>query len=47
MTNTIALWLGVVLVLAIGADLLANEGEVLMFLARKALEFQEWVTFWR
>jgi hypothetical protein len=46
-TNTIALYLGGVLVLAIGADLLANDGAALVFLMRKFLVLVEWVAFWR
>ncbi len=47
MTNTIALYLGAALALAIGADLLANEGAALMFTLRKFVDLVEWVAFWR
>jgi hypothetical protein len=47
MTNTIALYLGIGLVLAIGLDIVANDGHALMFLARKFLALVEWVAFWR
>jgi hypothetical protein len=47
MTNLIALFIGVVLALAIGADLVANDGNALMFLARKFLDLVDWVVFWR
>jgi hypothetical protein len=47
MTNTIALGIGLALVAAIGADLLANDGAALMFTARKFLSLVEWVAFWR
>jgi hypothetical protein len=47
MTNTIALFLGLLLVAAIGLDLLANDGAALTFLARKFLRLVEWVAFWR
>lgn len=47
MTNQIALWLGGVLVVAIGADILANEGAAVMFLLRKFLDLVDWVEFWR
>jgi hypothetical protein len=47
LTNTIALYLGGVLLLAIAADLLANDGSALMFSMRKSVELVEWVAFWR
>jgi hypothetical protein len=47
MTNTIALFLGLFLLAAIGLDLMANDGEALLFLARKFLHLVEWVAFWR
>ncbi|MDP3263412.1 MAG: hypothetical protein U1E06_20295 [Tabrizicola sp.] len=47
MTNTIALYLGAALALAIGADILINDGVGLMFLVRKFLDLVEWVVFWR
>ncbi|WP_431299761.1 hypothetical protein [Tabrizicola sp. BL-A-41-H6] len=47
MTNTIALYLGAALTLAIGADILINDGVGLMFLVRKFLDLVEWVVFWR
>ena len=46
MTNTIALWIGLVLVAAIIADLALNGGSAMMFLARKFLDLIEWVDFW-
>jgi hypothetical protein len=46
-TNTIALYLGVFLVLVLGADLLANDGAAVMFVMHKFLDLVEWVAFWR
>lgn len=46
MTNTIALWIGLILTAAITADLALNGGSALMFLARKFLDLIEWVDFW-
>lgn len=46
MTNQIALYLGLVLLAAIGLDLLANDGAALGFLARKFLNLVDWVEFW-
>lgn len=47
MTNTIALYLCMILLAAAGLDLLANDGAALFFLARKFLALVEWVVFWR
>jgi hypothetical protein len=46
LTNTIALWLGILIVAAIIADLTLNGGVALVFLARKFLDLIEWVDFW-
>jgi hypothetical protein len=46
LTNTIALWLGLILLAGIVADLALNGGSALMFLARKFLDLVEWVDFW-
>ncbi len=46
MTNTIALWIGLLVVVAAIADYLFNGGDALMFLARKFLDLIEWVDFW-
>ncbi|NHB76808.1 MULTISPECIES: glyceraldehyde-3-phosphate dehydrogenase [Rhodobacterales] len=46
MTNTIALWLGLVILAGIIADIALNGGSALMFLARKFLDLVEWVDFW-
>jgi hypothetical protein len=47
LTNSIALFLGICLALAIGADVLANDGAALVFLMRKFVDLVEWVAFWR
>lgn len=47
MTNPIALWLGLILLAAGGADYALNDGAALFFLARKFLGLIEWVAFWR
>lgn len=47
MTDRIALWLGLVILAAIMADLALNSGSALFFLARKFLALVEWVAFWR
>jgi hypothetical protein len=46
LTNTIALWLGLILLAGIIADFAFNGGSALMFLARKFLDLIEWVDFW-
>ncbi len=47
MTDRIALGLALLLAALIGADLMLNGGESLLFLARKFLDLMEWVEFWR
>jgi hypothetical protein len=47
MTNTIALYLGIVILGAIGLDIIANDGDALVFLTRKLVGFIEYVAFWR
>ena len=46
LTNTIALWLGLLIGAAIIADLALNGGSALLFLSRKFLDLIEWVAFW-
>lgn len=46
MTNQIALYLGLLLLAAVGVDLLANDGAAVGFLARKFLDLIDWVEFW-
>ena len=47
LTNTIALWIGLVLVAGIIADFALNGGSATVFLVRKFLDLIEWVAFWR
>ncbi|NPD15603.1 hypothetical protein HOY34_10360 [Xinfangfangia sp. D13-10-4-6] len=47
MTDRVALYLALVLAAAIGADLLLNQGEYLLFMARKFVYLVDWVQFWR
>ena len=46
MTNQIALYLGLVILAAIGLDLLTNGGSAVSFLAAKFLDLVDWVMFW-
>jgi hypothetical protein len=46
LTNTIALWLGLLIAAAIIGDLAFDGGVALEFLARKFLDLIEWVDFW-
>lgn len=47
MTNRLALFLVAILLAAAIADLFANRGEVLLFLARKMVDLTEYLLFWR
>jgi len=47
MTNTIALYLGLLIAAAIGLDLIANDGDGLVFILQRFLALVEWVVFWR
>lgn len=47
MTDRIALALGLVILLGIGADLVLNEARALMFLLVKFADMIEWLAFWR
>lgn len=47
MTNTIALFLGILIAIGIGLDLGLNDGAALFFLAQKFLALIDWVEFWR
>jgi hypothetical protein len=46
-TDRIALGMGLVLAVLIGADIALTGGESLLFLARKFLDLMDWVEFWR
>lgn len=47
MTNTIALYLGLAILAAIGVDLVANDGMALFFVLRKFVAFVDMMVFWR
>lgn len=47
MTDRIALILGLILMAVILLDVLANGGDVLMFLARKFATLVDYLAFWR
>jgi hypothetical protein len=47
MTNTIALYLGIAILGAVGVDIFANDGNATLFLTRKLVGFIEYVAFWR
>ena len=47
MTDRIALWLAVILAALIAADLLLDDGQMLLFLGRKFIDLMDWVEFWR
>ena len=47
MTDRLAIILGAIVALLIAADLFANGGGVLLFLARKLLDLMEYLIFWR
>jgi len=46
-TNAIAIFLGIVIVAFFGLDFTLLEGENSLFLAKKFMEFTEWMAFWR
>lgn len=47
MTNRLAVILGLLIVGAIIADIVLNDGIALVFLGKKFAEFLEWIAFWR
>jgi hypothetical protein len=47
MTNAIALYLGIVILGALGLDIFLNDGQALVFLVRKLVVFIDYVAFWR
>lgn len=47
MTNQIAISLGILLVLAIGADVMLNDTAGIVFVARKLADLIEYLAFWR
>ncbi len=46
MTDRIALWLGLFIVAAIGLDVVANDAQGLVFLARELMKLIESLRFW-
>ncbi len=47
MTNTIAFYIGVVILICVGLDVVVSDGAALVFLMRKLVGLVEWVAFWR
>jgi hypothetical protein len=47
MTNTVAAWLAALLLAAVAADWLLNDGAVLFALAVRFTRLIEWMAFWR
>lgn len=47
MTNKLAIWLGLALVVVVVADIFLNQGAALLFLLRKFAVFIEFLSFWR
>ncbi|VVT23091.1 Thiamine biosynthesis protein ThiC [Roseovarius sp. EC-HK134] len=47
MTNTIAIGLGGIVLVAIGADVILNDSQSTLFLGRKLIDLIEYVAFWR
>ena len=47
MPNRFAMTLGLLIVAAIGADLVANQGHAALFLLRKFFDLLEYLSFWR
>lgn len=47
MTNTIALAMGLILLVALGVDYALFGSEHLLFLAKKFVVLLDWVAFWR
>lgn len=47
MTNSIALVLGLILILAVGTDYFVYDSEHLLFLGKKFFVLLDWVAFWR
>lgn len=47
MTNKIALYLGILIIVLISADLFIGDGGNLLFLSQKFIDLTEWIAFWR
>ena len=47
MTNSLAIGLGILVLGGITLDLVLQEGDALVFLAKKLIELIEYLAFWR
>ena len=47
MTNPIAIALGLIIIGMFGLDIMLNAGDGSLFLAKKFMDFTEWLAFWR
>ncbi|WP_435704699.1 hypothetical protein [Yoonia sp.] len=47
MTNTIAIWLAVLIIVLLGIDYVLYDWASTIFLLRKFLDLIGWVAFWR
>lgn len=47
MTNTLAIGLGGIILFALGADVVLNDGDATVFLGSKLIDLIEYVAFWR
>jgi len=47
MTDTIALYLGLVILAALGLDMIFNDAAALVFLMQKLVGLIEYMVFWR
>ncbi|TCL10213.1 hypothetical protein BXY66_2282 [Shimia isoporae] len=47
MTNPIAVFLVLLILTGLGADLLFNNGDATLVIVRKFFDLIEWVAFWR
>ena len=47
MTNTIALWLGALVLALLAVDYFVLGWEITIFLGRKFIELTDWIAIWR
>lgn len=47
MTNTISIWLGLIILGLLATDFLLYDWGAMVFLGRKFLELSEYIAFWR
>jgi hypothetical protein len=47
MTNTIAIWLGLIITALLATDYVLYDWANTLFLLRKFMELIEWLAFWR